>query len=201
MRCSPRIVQNGFDFRRRRSSGRWRGIRYLPISEEALDLADASGREDRQVRAAIAIEKVEDVVAGRIRAGAERRPRDRRHGRKCRPQAAVASRLREARKIRQIALFHEAIGQRRILSVEADDDEPPDCAARRCLPRQQTPKGSKRPDENRRDGHHNRREHDEKRRENSEAGAGPDVRLGGYGCGQNQEEDEKQDEHNAIAMA
>src|SRR5882762_11647430 len=96
----------------------------LADSEEALDFADASRREYRQVRASIAIEKVEDVMAGRVRAGTERRPRDRRHGRKCRAQAAVASRLREARKIRQIALFHESIGQRRILSVEADDDEP-----------------------------------------------------------------------------
>ena len=65
-------------------------------SKKPLDRSDARRREQRQVGPPIAIEEIEDVVARRMRAGAERRPGDRRDRRERRPQPPVAARLARA---------------------------------------------------------------------------------------------------------
>jgi hypothetical protein len=149
--------------------------------EEAIDLADVRRRENGQVGAAVAIEEVEDVVPSGMDAGAERRPRNRRDRRIGRLQPPVAAHLRELREVGQEAFLHEPIGERRILAVEADEDQPFDRGAGRPLSPREPPERAERPDEDRRDRDHDRREDDEERSQNGEAGAGSDVRVGPTG--------------------
>ena len=99
-------------------------------------------RQHRQVGPTIAIEEVEDVVPGRIGAGAERRPGDRRTDGIRRSKSAVAARLREPAEVRKLSCLQEAFGQPRILAVEADDDEPPDQRTPMPLAAEETPRPS-----------------------------------------------------------
>ena len=149
-----------------------------PQREEPLDAAEVRRRQHGQVGPPIAVEEIEDVVPARLRAGAERRPRHRRHRRKRGLQAPIAARLRELLEVRQQPLLHEPIGEHRVLAVQADDDESPDAGARRLASAQPPPEHAERPEQQGHHGRERRREEHEKRREQREARAGPDVGVG-----------------------
>jgi hypothetical protein len=158
--------------------------------EEPLHAPDARGREQREVGAPIAVEEVEDVVARRVRAGAERRPCHRRHGGERGPQPLVAPVGRELLEVGQQAFRHEAVCERRILTVEAHDDQPRNPGLRRLLARQHPPERAERPDEERRDDDEDRGEEDEERREQGETGPGADIGVGRDGHQQHCEREE-----------
>ena len=153
----------------------------LADPEEALDLADAGRGQPRQVGAAIAIEEVEDVVAGRVRAGAERRPRHRRQRRVGGLQPPVGAGGGEPGEVGQPAFGHEAIGEPGILAVEADHDQPSERRRRRTVPAHQAPQRAERPGQHRRDHDQQGDEHHQERRHHREPGAGADVGQGGGG--------------------
>ena len=178
MRCSPRTTQNGRDFRSRRSSGRSRGMRYRPIFEVLRDASHVRPGQHGEVRAPIAIDEIEDVVAARLRARAERRPGDGRHRRERRLQPAIRARLLECLEVGQVPVRHEPIGERGVLAIEPDDDEPSDAGTRRSASAQPPPQHPERPEEQRGQRRNERREEHEERREQREAGAGTDVCVG-----------------------
>ena len=166
--------------------------------EKAFDLADSRRREKRQVGFAIAIEEIENIVARRIASRAERGPCDGGHGRASGPQPPIASRRREAREVRQLALAHQLVGHRRILAVEANDDEPSDARARRNRPADEAPHRAKRPHQQRGDCDDNRGEEDEKRREHREARARSDVGVSRRRQRQQRDERQRDDETNGA---
>ncbi len=143
--------------------------------QEALHLADAGGREHRQVGAAIAIEEVEDVVTRRVGPGAERRPRHRRQRWKRRLQAAIAAFLRQRAEVGQQALAHELVGELRVLAVEADDDESGDGGLGAGRQGEQAPRRAEWPRQQREGDDEERRDQHERRGHQREAGSGADV--------------------------
>ena len=175
MRCSPRIVQNGFDLPQQPQLGPAQRNAVAPRLQEprrpcrcasTTAAADTCADRDRENRR---------CCARRMHAGAERRPRDRRDRRKRRPQPLVAAHRREFREVRQQAFPHELVGQVRILSVEPDDDEAANEWLHPPAAAQRAPEHPKRPRQQRQQGHDDRRERDEKRRQQRKPGPGPDV--------------------------
>ena len=143
--------------------------------EEAVDAADLRRRQHRQVGLPVAVEEVEDVVLGRVDAGRERRPGHRRHRREGGAQAVVAAGGRQLGEVGELALGEQAVGEPRVLAVEADDDEAADPRLAALLAGGEPPQLPERPQQHREDRHHQGDEEDQERRQQGEAGAGADV--------------------------
>ncbi len=94
--------------------------------ERPLDAADMRRREQRQIRAPVAVQKIENVMPRRVGARCERRPGDGRQGGIGRTQPPVATLIPEFLQVRQQALFEILLRELGVLAVETDDDEPVD---------------------------------------------------------------------------
>ena len=125
-----------------------------------------------------------------MRAGAERGPGHRRDRRERRPQPVVAAHRRKLREVRELALGDEAVGQLRILAVEADDDEPLDERFDRPPAAEARIASAERPDQQRDEGQNDGREDDEKRREQGKARTGADIGVRGPRCQEDRHRDE-----------
>ena len=93
----------------------------------------------------------------------------------------VAALIGEARKVREAFLLEQRIGQRRLLAVEADDDQPPNVGRTTGVAAQEPPRRAKGPSQKGQQRQRQRRGDAEERRDQREAGAGPDVGLGRRG--------------------
>jgi hypothetical protein len=143
--------------------------------QHLVDFSDACRGQEWEVGAPIAIEEIEDVVAGRMRAGAERRPGHRRDRGIRSLQPRVTSALGEGAEVGQDAFLHELVGELRILAIEPDDDESGDRRFGRRLLCHGPPQRAKWPGEQREQHGDKGRDQHERRRHQREARARADV--------------------------
>src|SRR5690348_6774906 len=138
---------------------------------------DARGGEFREIGFEIAVEEVEDVVAGGIHAGGESGPGYGGESWERRAKAAKTALLREARKVRELAFGDELLGESRVQAVEPEEDELPDFGLMAAVEpgREQAPAGAKRPHQDGEDAEQEGEEDGEEGAQESEARARSDV--------------------------
>src|SRR3972149_9168985 len=83
----------------------------------------ADHREVGGVGLEVTDEKIEDVVLARVDTGGEARPRRRRLGRLRRLERQERALARELAEVRELPFGHEALRERRVHPVEADEED------------------------------------------------------------------------------
>ncbi len=150
--------------------------------------ADLGRGEGGEVGLRVAAEEVEDVVFPRVDPGHKVRPGDRRDRGVAGPQGAEGPLLFQGGEVGQELPVHKPGGQLGVEAVEAEDDQPVDRGwAVLLLPPQgpqQQPEWQREDEE---EDHHYRPEDEDEGTEEGEPRPGADIRLGGGGNNQTQD--------------
>ena len=176
MECSPRIFQKVWLLRQHLDGGAPEWDAQAANPQSAPRRAHPAGGEFRNVGFEAAVEKIENVVLGRADPGGKGGPRYRRERRERGAQAVKRPLFLQAAQIRQFALGHEALGEPRIETVEAQKNETPDFGPPETAPAaDHRACGAKRPEQKRDGGEKERRDQAEERPQKGKPGARPDV--------------------------